>query len=105
MIGPKTMTAVSDAIAGLLRENQTAIDEAYETAGELGLSIAAKFGDLGKRGINCAVSLTFVKEKIKAETKFQYDEDQLPINFGMEVVGVRDIYPAASSRRTEGGLF
>jgi hypothetical protein len=104
MIGPKTMVAVSDAIAGLLRENQSAIDGAYETAGELGLSIAAKFGKVGARGVDCTVSLTFVKEKIKAETKFQYDEDQLPIDFDVKVVQGQPV-PYASSRREAEGLF
>lgn len=115
MIGPKTIQVVVDSIGGLLRENQSLIDEAYEKMGELALSINAKFGEVGKHGINCAVSLAFVKEKVKAESRFQFDEDQLPIDFGGGVIesitindtvlNREDARRIASSNRNIGGPF
>jgi len=77
IIGVKTQGAIVEAIKGLFNENLHAINDAYESSGELGVSIAVKLGDQGRNGVNTAVQLTFVKEKVRSECKFSVDEKQM----------------------------
>jgi len=100
MIGPKIKRAVVEAIDGLLEENLSDIDAAHEDAGEIGISISVKLGEVGKNGVNCAVHLGFIKERVKVETKFQIDEKQMEFDFADGVVGVaHERTPMASNSK------
>jgi hypothetical protein len=85
MYGPKTNSAVKRTIMDLLDKEAESIDEVHERLGEAVINIQIKIGKIGRGGTECAVGLTYVKEKVKASADFSVDEKQLPLFNPFEV--------------------